>query len=220
VAELLDVIAPLSDPGAHGGHPADAFHLVIPSVPGYGFSGPVAEAGWNLMRVARAWAELMHHLGYDRYLAQGGDFGALVSLALAAADPEHVAGVHVNFLPTAPSGDPELDQFTESDLARLQRASRFIQDESGYMKLQSTRPQTVAWPSSWSPCISTMRSTIAIARLFEQHVDACTGCTRYLAQIRQTIDLTRRVLEHTSVAPQPQHSELRAAFVARRHRSA
>jgi epoxide hydrolase len=101
VAEFLDVIAPLTDPGAHGGDPADALHLVTPSVPGYGFSGPVAEAGWNLMRVARAWAELMRRLGYDRYLAQGGDFGALVSLALAAVDPVHVAGVHVNFLPTA-----------------------------------------------------------------------------------------------------------------------
>jgi pimeloyl-ACP methyl ester carboxylesterase len=152
VAEFLDVIGPLNDPGAHGGDPADAFHLVIPSVPGYGFSGPVTEAGWDLMRVARAWAELMHRLGYDRYIAQGGDFGALASLALATVDHEHVAGAHVNFLPTAPSGDPtELDQLTESDLARLQRASRFIQDQSGYMKLQSTRPQTVAYGLTDSP---------------------------------------------------------------------
>jgi hypothetical protein len=116
VAEFLNVIGPLNDPGAHGGDPAEAFHLVIPSVPGYGFSGPVAETGWNLMRVVRAWAELMRRLGYHRYIAQGGDFGALVSLALAAVDHEHVAGAHVNFLPTAPSGDPaELDQLTESD---------------------------------------------------------------------------------------------------------
>jgi pimeloyl-ACP methyl ester carboxylesterase len=152
VAEFLDVIGPLHDPGAHGGSPADAFHLVIPSVPGYGFSGPVTEPGWDLTRVARAWAELMHRLGYHRYLAQGGDFGALASLALAALDHEHVAGAHVNFLPTAPSGDPaELDQLTESDLARLQRASRFIQDQSGYMKLQSTRPQTLAYGLTDSP---------------------------------------------------------------------
>ena len=124
VAEFLDVIGPLTNPGAHGGDPADAFHLVIPSVPGYGFSGPVAETGWDLMRVARAWAELMRRLGYDRYIAQGGDFGALASLALAAVDHEHVVGAHVNFLPTAPSGDPaELDELTESDLARLRRAS-------------------------------------------------------------------------------------------------
>src|SRR5215813_11009115 len=152
VAEFLNVIGPLSDPGAHGGDPADAFHLVIPSVPGYGFSGPVAEAGWDLTRVARAWAELMRRLGYHRYLTQGGDFGALVSLALAAADHEHVAGAHVNFLLTAPSGDPaELDLLTESDLARLQRASMYIQDQSGYMKLQSTRPQTLAYALTDSP---------------------------------------------------------------------
>jgi pimeloyl-ACP methyl ester carboxylesterase len=152
VAEFLNVIGPLNDPGAHGGDPAGAFHLVIPSVPGYGFSGPVAEVGWGLTRVAQAWAELMRRLGYHRYIAQGGDFGALVSLALAAMDHEHVAGAHVNFLPTAPSGDPtELGQLTESDLARLQRASRFIQDQSGYMKLQSTRPQTLAYALTDSP---------------------------------------------------------------------
>src|SRR5262249_50503064 len=139
-------------PGAHGGAPADAFHLVIPSVPGYGFSGPVAEAGWDLTRVARAWAELMRRLGYHRYITQGGDFSALVSLALAAADHDHVAGAHVNFLLTAPSGDPaELDRLTDSDRARLQRASRFLRDQSGYMKLQSTRPQTLAYALTDSP---------------------------------------------------------------------
>src|SRR5262249_43630673 len=139
-------------PGAHGGAPADAFHLVIPSVPGYGFSGPVAEAGWDLTRVARAWAELMRRLGYHRYLAQGGDFGALVSLALAAADHDHVAGAHVNFLLTIPSGDPaELGQLTDSDRARLHRLSRFLQDQSGYMKLQATRPQTLAYALTDSP---------------------------------------------------------------------
>jgi microsomal epoxide hydrolase len=152
VVEFLNVAEPLSDPGAHGGGLADAFHLVIPSVPGYGFSGPVAETGWDLMRIARAWAELMDRLGYDRYIAQGGDFGALVSLALAAIDDEHVAGAHVNFLPTAPSGDPaELDRLTEPDLARLQRASRFIAEESAYMTLQSTRPQTLAYALTDSP---------------------------------------------------------------------
>jgi pimeloyl-ACP methyl ester carboxylesterase len=139
VAEFLDVIGPLSDPGAHGGDPADAFHLVIPSVPGYGFSGPVAETGWDLMRVAWAWAELMRRLGYNRYIAQGGDFGALISVALAAVDHEHVAGAHVNFLPTAPSGDS------------AELASWYIQDQSGYMKLQSTRPQTLAYALTDSP---------------------------------------------------------------------
>jgi pimeloyl-ACP methyl ester carboxylesterase len=152
VVEFLNVIGPLSDPGAHGGDPADAYHLVIPSVPGYGISGPVAEAGWDLTRIARAWVEVMHRLGYHRYITQGGDVGALVSLVLAAVDHEHVAGAHVNFLPTAPSGDPaELDQLTESDLARLQRASRFIQDQSGYMQLHATRSQTLAYALTDSP---------------------------------------------------------------------
>src|SRR5262245_7452784 len=152
VVEFLNVIGPLCDPGAHGGDPADAFHLVIPSIPGYGFSGPVTETGWDLTRVARAWAELMHRLRYHRYITQGGDFGALVSLALAAVDHDHVAGVHINFLPTAPSGDPaELAQLTEPDLARLQRATRYLQDQSGYMTLQSTRPQTLAYALTDSP---------------------------------------------------------------------
>jgi hypothetical protein len=94
----------------------------------------------------------MRRLGYHRYIAQGGDFGARISLALATVDHEHAAGAHVNFLPTAPSGDPaELDQLSESDLARLQRASRYIQDQSGYMKLQSTRPQTLAYALTDSP---------------------------------------------------------------------
>src|SRR5262249_26429 len=152
VAEFLDVIGPLHDPGAHGGDPADAFHLVIPSVPGYGFSGPVAEAGWDLMRVPRASPHLIRPLASHRSIAQGGHSGALISLALATVDHEPVAGAHVNFLPTAPSGDPaELDQLTESDRARLQRASRYIQDQSGYMTLQATRPQTLAYALTDSP---------------------------------------------------------------------
>jgi epoxide hydrolase len=94
----------------------------------------------------------MRRLGYDRYLGQGGDFGALVSLGLAAVDHQHVAGVHVNFLPTAPPGDPaELDQLTESELARVRRWSRYLRDQSGYMKLQSTRPQTLAYALTDSP---------------------------------------------------------------------
>src|SRR5581483_8747547 len=96
VVEYLDVIGPLSDPRAHGGDPADAFHLVIPSLPGFGFSGPTHEAGWNSGRIARAWAALMQRLGYARYGAQGGDMGALVSPELGRVDPAHVVGVHVN----------------------------------------------------------------------------------------------------------------------------
>ncbi|MFF4550000.1 epoxide hydrolase family protein [Streptomyces sp. NPDC001406] len=151
VAEFLDVIGPLTDPRAHGGDPADAFHLVIPSIPGYGFSS-LTETGWDTARIARAWAELMARLGYDRYVAQGGDAGAVISLELGRIDPEHVAGVHVNMLMTFPSGDPaELAALDERDQARLGKLARFDAELSGYMKLQQTRPQTLAYALTDSP---------------------------------------------------------------------
>jgi epoxide hydrolase len=152
VAQFLDVIGPLTDPRTHGGDPADAFHLVIPSIPGYGFSGPTRERGWDLMRVAVAWAQLMDRLGYDRYVAQGGDFGSVISLMLGGVDHEHVAGVHVNFLPAAAAGDPaQLASLSEPDVTRLGRLRHFVSDQSGSMKLQSTRPQTVAYGLTDSP---------------------------------------------------------------------
>jgi pimeloyl-ACP methyl ester carboxylesterase len=151
IVEFLDVIGPLTDPRKHGGDPADAFHLVIPSIPGYGFSGPTAEPGWNVDRVARAWAELMARLGYDRYGAQGGDWGSGISLALRQADP-HVIGVHVNFLMTFPSGSPgELDDPTAQEQARLGLLERFQGDLGGYLAIQSTRPQTLAFGLADSP---------------------------------------------------------------------
>jgi microsomal epoxide hydrolase len=152
VAEFLDVIGPLSDPRAHGGDPADAFHLVIPSIPGYGFSRPLPEAGWDVPRIANAWAELMWRLGYDRYAAQGGDAGSPISLALATIHPEHVVGVHVNMLMTFPSGDPaEFAGLSESDQARLGMLVRFDQHLSGYMKIMATRPQTLSYGLTDSP---------------------------------------------------------------------
>ncbi|MEU5090333.1 epoxide hydrolase family protein [Streptomyces sp. NPDC021356] len=151
VAEFLDVIGPLTDPRAHGADPADAFHLVIPSIPGYGFSS-LTETGWDTPRIARAWAELMARLGYDRYVAQGGDAGAVISLELGRIDPEHVVGVHVNMLMTFPSGDPaELAALDERDQARLGKLARFDAELSGYMKLQQTRPQTLAYALTDSP---------------------------------------------------------------------
>jgi pimeloyl-ACP methyl ester carboxylesterase len=149
--EFLDVIGPLTDPAKHGGDPADAFHLVIPTLPGFGFSGR-AEPGWNTGRIARAWAELMSRLGYDRYIAQGGDAGAVISLQLALMDPDHVAGVHVNMLMTVPSGNPaELADLSETDQARLGKMAKFDDELSGYMKLQATRPQTLAYGLTDSP---------------------------------------------------------------------
>lgn len=149
VAEFLDVIGPLTDPQAYGGDPADAFHLVIPSLPGYGFSGPTRETGWNVRRIAKAWAELMNRLGYDRYGVQGGDWGSAISRDLGAVDPEHVVGVHLNYLPTAPSGD--LSSLTAEDKARLARMERYLAEPAGYMRTQATRPQTLAYGLTDSP---------------------------------------------------------------------
>jgi len=152
VAEFIDVIGPLTDPRRHGRDPAGAFHLVIPSIPGFGFSTPLRDTGWNARRVAAAWATLMARLGYERYGAQGGDAGSVISLELGRLAPEHVLGVHVNMLLTFPSGDPaELADLSESDAGRLQRLAYFDSELSGYMKLQSTRPQTLAYALTDSP---------------------------------------------------------------------
>jgi epoxide hydrolase len=156
VAEFLDVIGPLTDPGAHGGDPADAFHLVIPSIPGYGFSGPTDGTGWTTARVAKAWAELMRRLGYQRYGAQGGDWGAFVSPEVGRADPDHVVGVHVNaatfgFIPFGDVGSEELATFTDAEKARLQRLKWFLSDGNAYFQIQATRPQTLAYGLTDSP---------------------------------------------------------------------
>jgi epoxide hydrolase len=153
VAEFLSVIGPLTDPREHGGNPSEAFHLVIPSVPGFCFSGPTREPGWNLVRIAGAWAELMRRLGYDRYVPQGGDIGAWISLTLAGVDFGHVLGAHVNFMVTAPpSSDPaDLADLSEADLARLGVLGDFLDKQSGYMKIQATRPQTLAYGLTDSP---------------------------------------------------------------------
>jgi microsomal epoxide hydrolase len=146
------VIGPLSDPVAHGGELADAFHLVIPSIPGFGFSGPKDETGWDTRRIAAAWAELMRRLGYERYGAQGGDWGASISRNLGLAAPEQVAGVHLNFLLTFPTGDPaELEGLTEKEQERLASLERFNTELSGYLAVQSTRPQTLAYSLTDSP---------------------------------------------------------------------
>jgi microsomal epoxide hydrolase len=152
VAEFLDVIGPLSDPRGHGGDPADAFHLIIPSMPGYGFSGPTPQTGWTLPRVAAAWAEMMSRLGYQRYITQGGDFGAVVSVITGMVDAEHVAGVHLNMLATTPSDDPaDVANLSERDQGRLAHSQRFMDDLSGTMKLHSTRPHTVSYALTDSP---------------------------------------------------------------------
>ncbi|OLF12926.1 epoxide hydrolase [Actinophytocola xinjiangensis] len=149
--EFADVIGPLTNPAAHGGDPADAFHLVIPSIPGYGFS-TLGSVGWSVPRVAGAWAQLMAQLGYDRYVAQGGDAGSVISQVLGLMDPEHVQAIHINMLMTFPSGDPaEMVDLSETDVARLQHLGAFDADGSGYMKIQLTRPQTLGYGLTDSP---------------------------------------------------------------------
>ncbi|GAA3647747.1 epoxide hydrolase [Nonomuraea antimicrobica] len=150
VAEFTKVIGPLTDPAAHGGDPSDAFHVVAPSIPGFGFSGPTTEPGWDMGRVTGAWAELMHRLGYQRYGAQGGDTGAVISPMLGRADAAHVVGVHVNGGLGFPTGDPsEFEGLTEAELARLGQYQD--QDGSGYAVIQATRPQTLAFGLHDSP---------------------------------------------------------------------
>ena len=149
IAEFLDIIGPLADPAAHGGDPADAFHVIAPSIPGFGFSGPTHETGWNTVRVARAWVELMSRLGYERYGAQGGDTGALVSPELGRIDPEHLAGIHVNNLLTFPSG--QLDDLSDADQGRLKLMQHWQNEMAGYASIQSTRPQTLAYALTDSP---------------------------------------------------------------------
>ncbi len=152
VVEFLNVIEPLTDPRSHGGDAADAFHLVCPSIPGYGFSGPTRDRGWDNQRVARAVAELMGRLGYRRYGAQGGDWGAGVSLSLGRIDVEHVVGVHVNFLSARSSRAEDLPQdLTEAERDRLQDGARFAAEGWGYGAIQGTRPQTLAYGLTDSP---------------------------------------------------------------------
>lgn len=152
--EFLKVIGPLTDPRAHGGDPGDAFDLVIPSLPGYGFSTPVREAGWgNLFRVAQAWAELMRRLGYARYAVQGTDAGSGVAGLLGMVDGARVAGMHLTGTVAAmPFGPPvALDGLSEADRARGERFNAYQAEGIGYLHLQATRPQTLAYALNDSP---------------------------------------------------------------------
>jgi pimeloyl-ACP methyl ester carboxylesterase len=151
VIELLETVGPLTDPTAHGGRAEDAFHLVLPSLPGYGFSGEPNEVGWDAGRTAQAWAELMQRIGYTRYAAQGGDLGAIVTDVLGRQAPEGLLGIHMNLLvttlgaPTPPPGD------TEEERAALDAINTFTTSGFGYFLEQSTRPQTIGYSLLDSP---------------------------------------------------------------------
>ncbi|QHW34879.1 epoxide hydrolase [Paenibacillus rhizovicinus] len=170
IAEFLDLIDPLTNPRAHGGNQADAFHLVIPSVPGFGFSGANLEAGWNIARIAQAWDELMNRLGYGCYCSHGSDLGALVSRELGMMKPDKLLAIHVLQLFSFPSGDPaEMAMLTEEDGKRLQFLANF-QERAGFNAIQSTRPQTLSYGLADSP-VGQLAWIAELFNGFGDHVD-------------------------------------------------
>ncbi|MEU8083512.1 epoxide hydrolase [Micromonospora sp. NPDC049101] len=166
VLEYLDVIAPLTEPSDPA---APAFHLVIPSLPGFGFSGPTRGAGWNRFRTARAWAELMNRLGYASYGAVGNDAGSMVAPELGRVDPEHVVGVHVTQLFSFPSGDPaEFADLSEADQAALAHLQWFYENKFSFNQVHSQQPQTLAYALADSP----VGLLAWNAQLFDESLDA------------------------------------------------
>jgi hypothetical protein len=169
VFEYLDLVGPLTDPRAHGSDPADAFHVVIPSVPGVAFSGPTTEPGWDTRRIARAWVELMARLGYERYGAHGNDGGSQISPEVGRYDPAHVVGVHVTQLFSFPSGDPaKFADMSDEDVAAMRFLEHFTASGGlAYNAYQSAQPQTLAYALQDSPA-----GWLAwVTQLFQRWVD-------------------------------------------------
>jgi pimeloyl-ACP methyl ester carboxylesterase len=182
VVELLDVFGLLTDPPAHGGRAEDAFDLVLPSLPGYGFSGEPAELGWDTPHVARAWAELMRRLGYPRYVAQGGDVGAGVTDAMGRQGPEGLLGIHTNLLVTALGGPQPTD--TEEERAAAEAIEVFRASGFAYFLEQATRPQTIGYALLDSP--------VALAAWMLDHdTDSYEKITRAFVDGRPAGNLTR-----------------------------
>ena len=152
IVEFLDVIDPLTDPAGARRRPGDAFHLVIPSLPGYGFSGPTREPGWTNYRIAAAWVELMRRLGYERYGAVGNDAGSMISPEVGRLDPDHVVGVHVTQIFSFPSGDPaEFADLTEEESSELATLQWFDENKFSFNTLMAQQPQTLAYAINDSP---------------------------------------------------------------------
>jgi pimeloyl-ACP methyl ester carboxylesterase len=184
VVELLDTIGPLTDPTAHGGHAEDAFHLVLPSHPGYAFSGEPAELGWDLARVARAWTELVRRLGYDRWVAQGGDVGAGVTDTLGRQGPAGLIGIHTNLLVPA-LGDPaSLPSGSEQEQSALAAIRTFQTSGIGYFTEMATRPQTVGYALLDSPAA-------LAAWMLDHDTDAYGKISRAFLDDRPSGNLTR-----------------------------
>ena len=150
IVEFQKVIEPLTNPVAHGGKAEDAFHLVCPSLPGYGFSGKPTETGWGLGKIADTWAELMARLGYDKYVAQGGDWGAMVTTSIGGQDPTHCQGIHLN-MAIAPPTEDSMDNLDELEQRALASMQHYQEKDSGYSKQQSTRPQSLGYGLVDSP---------------------------------------------------------------------
>ena len=148
IVEFNKVIEPLTNPTAFGGDAADAFHVVVPSLPGFGFSGKPTETGWGVERIGAAFTQLMARLGYDRYVAQGGDWGSAITAVAGSIDPQHCAAIHLTLaMSTRPKGDPS----TPEELRALDRLSYYMQWDSGYSTQQKSRPQTLGYGLSDSP---------------------------------------------------------------------
>jgi epoxide hydrolase len=150
IVEFLKVIRPLTDPTAHGGAAGDAFHVVCPSLPGYGFSDKPTRRGWNVQRIARAFSLLMARLGYQRYGAQGSDWGTSITTSMGQQDPQHVAGIHLT-PPLAPPDPATVDELTEAERAALASLKHAAEWDSGYSQEQATRPQTIGYALVDSP---------------------------------------------------------------------
>jgi len=148
--EFHKVIDELADPAGYGGDPADAFHVIVPCLPGYGFSGKPSEAGTSVEKIASMWGELMRRLGYDRYVAQGGDWGSMITLSIGMTETRHCAGIHVNMPIVAPDPDT-MDNLTEREQAALTDMGAYGDKGSGYSKQQSTYPQTLGYALADSP---------------------------------------------------------------------
>jgi microsomal epoxide hydrolase len=151
VVEFLEVLGPLADPAAHGGDPADAFHVVAPSIPGYAFSGPTHERGWDPGRIAAAWNTLMTGLGYERYGAQGGDWGAMITTQMGRQAPPGLLGIHLNMVVAGPPPDADMSALTETEQRGLADMASYMEHDAGYMQIQSTKPQTLGYAMEDSP---------------------------------------------------------------------